>query len=115
MDAICQALHQISRSLFSEEIENLDPPRRFVCPAFVIYNEKSNLVEHVGYFNHSMALYARNEALMCKVFPSSLGPTVIRWFNSIYKGTIHSYEELTKAFSLRFVTCNGSPNLSTPF
>ena len=102
-----QALHKISRSPFFEEIENLDPPRRFVRPAFVIYNGKSNLVEHMSHFNHSMALYTWNEALMCKVFPSSLGPTAMKWFNS--------YEELTKAFSSRFVTCNGSPNLSTPF
>lgn len=115
MDAMSQALHQISRSPFSKEIENLDPPWRFVCPTFVIYNGKSNLVEHVSHFNHSMALYAQNEAFTCKVFPSSLEPTAMRWFKNIYKGKIHSYEELTKASSSRFVTCNGSPNLSTPF
>ena len=73
-----QALNQISKSPLSEEIESLDPPRRFVPPAFIVYNGKSNLVEHMSHFNQSMALYARNEALICKVFPFSLGPTTTR-------------------------------------
>lgn len=110
-----QVLHQISRSSFSKEIENSDPPWRFVRPAFVIYNEKSDLVEHVSHFNHSTTLYARNEAFKCKVFLFSLGPTSIRWFNTLDKGTIHSYEGLKKTFSSRFETRNWIPELSTPF
>ena len=35
---------------------------------------------------------------MCKVFPSSLGPTVMRWFNSLIKGSIRNFGELIQAF-----------------
>ena len=53
-----------------------------------------------------MVLYSKNKALMCKVFPSSLGPVAMRWFDSLEEGSIHSFEELTRAFKVRFVTCS---------
>ena len=53
-----------------------------------------------------MAIYTRNEALMYKVFSSSLGPMVIRWFNELRERSIDSYEELTRAFVAMFVTCS---------
>ena len=36
-----------------------------------------------------------NEALMCKVFPSSLGPVKMRWFNGQGAGFINSFKGLT--------------------
>ncbi|XP_023922707.2 uncharacterized protein LOC112034148 [Quercus suber] len=53
-----------------------------------------------------MSLHTRNDALMCKVFPSSLGPTALRWFNGLRKGSIHSFSELIQEFGSRFVTCS---------
>ena len=53
-----------------------------------------------------MAIYARNEALTCKLFPSSLVPVVMRWFDGLGESFVDSYKELTRAFSARFVTCN---------
>ena len=46
---------------------------------------------------------------MCKVLPSSLGPVAMRWFDSLKEGSIHSFEELTRAFRVRFVTCSRVP------
>ena len=43
---------------------------------------------------------------MCKVFPSSLGPMAMSWFDSLAEGSIHSFEELTRAFGARFLTCS---------
>ena len=56
-----------------------------------------------------MVIHSKNKALMCKVFPSSLGPVVMRWFDNLEEGSIHSYEELTRAFRARFVTCSQVP------
>ena len=53
-----------------------------------------------------MAVHSRNETLMCKVFPSSLGPVAIRWFNGLDEGSISFFEELTRAFGARFITCS---------
>ena len=56
-----------------------------------------------------MAVHSKNEALMCKVFPSSLGPVVMRWFDSLKEGFINSFKELTRAFGAHFVTCSEVP------
>ena len=81
-------------------------PNRFMQPSFNSYNGKTDLVEHINHYIHMMSLHTRNDALLCKVFPSSLSPTALRWFNGLRKGSIHSFAELIKEFSARFVTCS---------
>nr|XP_023887187.1 uncharacterized protein LOC111999288 [Quercus suber] len=56
-----------------------------------------------------MSLHYHNDALMCKVFPSSLGPTTLRWFNGLRKGLIHNFAELIQEFGIWFVTCSRVP------
>ena len=51
-----------------------------------------------------MAVHSKNEALMCKVFPFSLGPVAIRWFNDLKTNSIDSYKQLIQAFGSRFIT-----------
>ena len=58
-----------------------------------------------------MSLHGHINALMCKVFPSGLGPTALRWFNGLRKGSIHSFAELIQEFGVRFMTCNRVPQL----
>ncbi|XP_065628236.1 uncharacterized protein LOC136066998 [Quercus suber] len=62
-------------------------------------------VEHVSHFNQRMTVYSKDEALMCKVFPSSLRPVVMRWFDNLKADSINSYKELTQVFGSCFVTC----------
>ena len=56
-----------------------------------------------------MAVYSRDEALMCKIFPSSLGPMAMRWFNGLRANSVDSFKKLTQAFSARFITCSRVP------
>ena len=74
-----------------------------------MYNGRTNLVKHVSHFNQRMAVHSKNEALMCKVFPSSLGPVAMRWFDGLREGSINSFKELTWAFRAHFVTCSKVP------
>ena len=53
-----------------------------------------------------MTIHFKNKGLICKVFPLSLGATAMRWFNRLEKGLIGSFEELTRAFVARFMTCS---------
>ena len=76
---------------------------------FTIYNGRTDLVEYVSHFNQRMAVHSRNEALLCRVFPSSLGPVVMRWFDGLGEGSINCFQELTKAFGARFITCSRVP------
>ena len=43
---------------------------------------------------------------MCKVFPLSLGPVVMRWFNVLGANSIESFKKLTRAFGAHFITCS---------
>ena len=79
---------------------------RFTRPSFNFYDEKTDLVEHVSHYIQMMSLHTHNDALMCKVFPLSLRPTTLRWFNGLRKGLIHSFAELIQEFGVRFMTCS---------
>ena len=104
-----RALDQLSKSPFTRHIEGATLPRRFQQPTFTIYNGNTDPVEHVSQFNQRIAVHSKNEALMCKVFPSSLGPTTMRWFNGLKTNSVDSYRQLTQAFGSRFVTNSRVP------
>ena len=78
-------------------------------PTFTMYNGRIDPVEYVSHFNQRMAIHSRNKPLMCKVFPSSLGPVAMRWFNGLRAGSIDSFKELTQAFGSHFITCSRVP------
>ena len=85
---MAKALCQISRSPFLEEIEKIDLLKRFTRPTFTIYDGKTDPVDHVSHYNQIMVIYSKNEALMCKIFPFSLGPIAMTWFDGLEKGAI---------------------------
>ena len=104
MDVMSCALRRAVRSSLSDEIEWAPMPSRFTRPPFNSYDGKTDPVEHVSHYIHMMSLHTHNDALMCKVFPSSLGPMALRWFNGLQKGSIHSFAELIQEFDARFIT-----------
>ena len=90
-----RALNQISKSPFTCRIEEGRLPWRFIQLTFAMYNGQIDPVEHVSHFNQRMAVHSKNEALMCKVFPSSLGLMAMRWFDGLGARSIDSFKELT--------------------
>ena len=66
-------------------------------------------MEHVSHFNQRMVVHSKNEVLMYKVFPSSLGPIAIRWFDGLGADSINSFKGLTQAFGSRFITFGRVP------
>jgi len=104
-----KALNQISRSSFTHRIEGGRLPQRFTRPTITMYNGRTDLVVHVSHFNQRLAVHSKNEALMCKVFSSSLGPMVMGWFDGLGTSSINSFKELTQAFGSRFITCSRVP------
>ena len=90
-----RALNQISKSPFTRKIKGGRLPRQFTQPTFTMYNGRTDPVEHVSHFNQRMVVHSKNEALMCKVFPSSLGPVAMRWFDGLRVSSIDSFKEFT--------------------
>ena len=46
---------------------------------------------------------------MCRVFPSSLGPMAMRWFDRLRTNSVSSFRKLTQSFCFRFITCSKVP------
>ena len=85
-DVMKKTLSQISKSPFSKSpfargIEKAKLPRRFHQPTFIMYNGRTDPVERVSQFKQKMTVHAQDETLMCRVFPSNLGPMAMRWFD----------------------------------
>ena len=93
-----KALSQISKSPFTQGIEKAKLPRRFHQPTFTMYNGRTNPVEHVSQFKQKMAVHSQDEALLCRVFPSSLRPIPMRWFDGLRMNSISSFKKLTQSF-----------------
>ena len=108
-NAMNKALSQVSKSPFTRNIEDAVLPRRFHQPTFTLYDGRSDPLEHVSHFSQKMAIYSRDEVLMCKVFPLSLGPVAMRWFNGLRANFIEPFKKLIRAFGARFITCSRVP------
>ena len=104
-----ETLSQVARSPFTRSIEDASLPRRFHQPTFSLYNGQTDPMEHVNHFRQKMAVHSKDEAWMCKIFPSSLGPMAMRWFNGLKANSIDSFKKLTQSFVARFITCNRVP------
>ena len=66
-------------------------------------------MEHVSHFSQKMAVHSKDEALMCKIFPSNLSPMAMRWFNGLKANSIDSFKKLTQSFGVHFITCSKVP------
>ena len=93
-----KALSQISKSTFTRGIERAKLPRYFHQPTFTMYNGRTDSVKHVSQFKQKMAIHSQDEALLCRVFPSSLGPMPMRWFDGLRTNSISSFKKLTQSF-----------------
>ena len=82
----------------SKDIEQAQLPGKVAPPNYVMYDERTDLIGHISHFRQSMALHLKNDALMCHMFPSSLGPIALRWFNRLEHVSIHSWDEMAEAF-----------------
>ena len=76
---------------------------------FDMYNSRMDPVEYVSQFKQKMAVHSQDEALMCRVFPSSLGPMAMRWFDGLRTNSVSSFKKLTQSFCSRFITCSRVP------
>ena len=104
-----KGLSQISKSPFTREIKKAKLPRCFHQSTFTMYNGRIDPVEHVSQFKQKMAVHSQDEALLCRVFPSSLGPMPMRWFDGLRTNSINSFKKLTQSFCSRCITCSRVP------
>uniref|UniRef100_A0A2N9HKT5 Uncharacterized protein n=1 Tax=Fagus sylvatica TaxID=28930 RepID=A0A2N9HKT5_FAGSY len=106
---IWKKLQQISLSPFSSKIERAKFPAKFTSPNLAVYDGKSDPVGHLSRYRQAMALHNSNDALMCRIFPSSLGEVGLRWFDRLEHESIRSWKEMSQVFTARFITNTRKP------
>ena len=91
-------------------IEGAALPRRFQQPTFTIYNGNTDPMEHVSQFNQRMVVHSKNEALMCKVFPSSLGPATMKCDGLLWQGQTPRENDDGQPTEPQMENCQEVPN-----
>ncbi|XP_028096793.1 uncharacterized protein LOC114296669 [Camellia sinensis] len=97
-------LARLSATLFSAEIKNTLLPPEFRQPKFTLYDGKIDPYMHVSHFRQVTVGHRGNDALMCLVFPLSLGELGLKWFERLPEESIDGWQQLAEAFVTRFKT-----------
>jgi len=72
-------------------------------PKVTTYEGKINPSRHIRHYRKIMSLWSHHDALMCRVFPSTLGGINLKWFEKITPRSISTFRELAEQFRDRFI------------
>ena len=81
---------------FTLRIVNAPPPKKFNPSKFNVYNGQTDPADHVHYYKHVMDYWTSDDAVMCRMFPASLGDSTLRWFTKLSGGQIDNFIELSE-------------------
>ncbi|XP_026378103.1 uncharacterized protein LOC113272492 [Papaver somniferum] len=73
-------------------------PQKCPVPAFECYDGSSDPAAHLRYYNRILARWEKNDAVLCRYFPSSLKVSTLSWFGNLPPNSIDSYIQLTERF-----------------
>ncbi|GKV04476.1 hypothetical protein SLEP1_g16631 [Rubroshorea leprosula] len=81
----------------------LEPyPDGFKIPQLETYDGTKDLDDHLHAFYSCMQAQNASDALMCKIFPSTLRGNARTWYYSLPPRSISSYTEMASAFATKF-------------
>ncbi|GKV11548.1 hypothetical protein SLEP1_g22796 [Rubroshorea leprosula] len=81
----------------------LEPyPTGFRIPQLETYDGTKDPDDHLHAFYSCMQAQNASDALMCKIFPSTLRSNARTWYYSLPPRSINSYTELASAFATKF-------------
>ncbi|XP_038702597.1 uncharacterized protein LOC119999152 [Tripterygium wilfordii] len=104
-----QSLRKMTSTPCVRALRLEDPPNKFSPPTFAIYDGKRDPIAHISAYTHKMALWADRDRLICKMFPSSLGTTAMKWFHQLLENSVSSWRELARIFVARLIANSRDP------
>ncbi|KAM1672601.1 hypothetical protein ACFX1S_041220 [Malus domestica] len=92
----------INRLPFTNEIKQTDPHIEFTMPYFTPYKGDKDLDRHLKYYRSIMILYGNNDALMCKIFATTLQGEAQDWLYTLPPQSIRSFNEHSLVFTKEY-------------
>ena len=66
------------------------------------YDGSTNPNEHIDAYTTHMCLYTSDDAMLCRVFPTSLKEASLSWFTKLSPNSIDSFATLVAKFETQF-------------
>nr|CAN81064.1 hypothetical protein VITISV_000727 [Vitis vinifera] len=99
---------------FCSHIIHYEPPRGFLVPKFSTYDGSSDPFDHIMHYRQLMTLDIGNDALLCKVFPTSLQGQTLSWFHRLPPNSVDNFRDLLEAFVGQYLcSARHKQNIST--
>ena len=76
---------------FNPYIINYESSRGFIMPKFTMYDGTNDLFDHIMHFRQLITLDIGNDALLCKVFPTSLHGQEFSWFHRLLQNFVNTF------------------------
>ncbi|GKV50051.1 hypothetical protein SLEP1_g56766 [Rubroshorea leprosula] len=76
----------------------------FKIPHLETYDGTKDPDEHLHTYQAIMRIQNANDAMMCKVFPTTLKSTARRWYHKLPRHSIDSFSQLAKLLSNKFAS-----------
>ena len=92
----------MNRLPFTDEIEQAAPPCKFSMPYFTSFKENGDPARHLKHYRSRMVLYPNNDALMCKIFATTLQGEMQNWFHTLQPRFIRSFDDLSLIFTKEY-------------
>ncbi|XP_070682369.1 uncharacterized protein [Malus domestica] len=73
-------------------------------PHFTSFKQDGDPERYLKHYNSTMILYWNNDALMCKIFPTTLQGEVEDWFHTLPSQSIQSFDELSLVFTKEYLS-----------
>jgi len=73
-------------------------------PTLDKYDGTTDPDEHVDAYVTQVSLYITEDALLCRVFPSSLKGATLSWFTRLSAHSIDCFDTLVRKFGAQFAT-----------
>jgi hypothetical protein len=108
-EAAKEALGQISKSPLAYWIRSEKTPSRVKHSTFIPYETSTDPVAHIQHYQQTMFMHEQDDALLCKMFPSSLGKVALSWYHKLPEGSILCWAQLAEEFTARFLTSRAAP------
>ncbi|XP_027932692.1 uncharacterized protein LOC114188288 [Vigna unguiculata] len=92
------------RHLFMDGIMEVELPARWKGLTMSQYDGTTDPEEHVDVFTTQAGLYTSDDAILCRVFLTSLKGPTLKWFTRLPPNSIDCFDMLVTRFGIQFAT-----------